>query len=59
MLKHVLSALGGAVVGAAVYSARQNPPPKDTAEAPASVAPPPQSAFFIFCQDHAQRARGK
>ena len=61
MLKHVLSALGGAVVGAAIYSARQKPPApaaEGTADkAPASTAPPPPSAFFLFCEDNAGRAK--
>lgn len=74
MLKHVLSALGGAVVGAAVYSMRETEPPlrldkgqvgqeedagKSAAPTAASAGapPPPPSAFFMYCEDNAERAR--
>jgi flavin reductase (DIM6/NTAB) family NADH-FMN oxidoreductase RutF len=63
MLKHVLSALGGAVVGAAVYSMREKPEKEDepaesnTNSTPTSRAPPPSSAFFVYCEDNAERAK--
>ncbi len=66
MLKHVLSALGGAVVGAAVYSLREPQPEESASSGQAATRPgtgasqspsPPPSAFFVYCEDNAERAR--